>query len=212
MPVRGSATRLERFAACPFAHFAADGLRLASRATQQVQAPELGSFFHAVLQAFYGELARSGLDLGAAGDAQVKELLDGVLGQMIPRLQSEVLLSTGRYRYLGRILSRTLQRTVLWLQTHARRSRFRTIAVEVGFGLPGSSQPALEMPGIEVRGMIDRIDLAEANGRRLVRIIDYKSGSTSFRLADAVHGLNLQLLLYLAAAACLPAFPRRGAP
>ncbi|MDP2872258.1 MAG: exodeoxyribonuclease V subunit gamma [Bacillota bacterium] len=199
-PVRGSATRLERFAGCPFAHFAADGLRLAPRPRQQVQAPELGSFFHAVLQAFYGELARAGLDFAHATQGQVEQLLDAVLGQMVPRLQSEVLLSSGRYRYLSRILSRTMRRTVRWLQAHARRSRFQTVAVEMGFGLPGSQQPALTLPGLEVRGMIDRIDLAQQDGRRLLRIVDYKSGSTSFRLADAVCGLSTQLLLYLAAA------------
>lgn len=228
VPVRASATRLERFAECPFAHFAAHGLRLAPRARRQVQAPELGSFFHAVLQAFYLELGRSQLDLATAGTEQVQQILGGVLEQMVPRLQSEVLLSTGRYRYLGRILSRTLRRTVGWLQTHARRSSFRTVAVEAAFGLPGSGRPPLMIEAddesdfpltqggrtlMEIRGIVDRVDLAEAQGRRLVLIIDYKSGSTSFSLADAVYGLSLHLLLYLAAASeLLPALLGAGGP
>lgn len=206
-PVRGSATRLERFAGCPFAHFAADGLRLAPRSLQQVQAPELGSFFHAVLQAFYLQLERSGVDLATSDTQTVQQLLDAVLEEMTPRLQSEVLLSSGRYRYLGRILARTLRRTVGWLHAHARRSGFRTVLVEVGFGIGrhgGSGVPPLTLgpdgPELELRGMIDRVDLAEDGGRRLMRIIDYKSGSASFSLSGAVHGLNLQLLLYLAAA------------
>lgn len=202
-PVRGSASRLERFAACPFAHFAESGLRLKPRPRQQVRAPELGSFFHAVLQAFFSDLVRNGEDLAAASDERVGEALDRALQRITPRLESQILLSSGRYRYLGRILARTVRRTVSWLCRHARRSAFRTFAVEVGFGLPGSRFPALELEGISLRGVIDRIDLAESEGSRLVRIIDYKSGAYDWHLSDVLHDLKLQLLLYLAAASAM---------
>ena len=46
-----------------------------------------------------------------------------------------------------------------------------------------------------LRGKIDRIDLSE----KLVRLIDYKTGSVSCELKDVRVGVKLQLLLYLAA-------------
>jgi len=199
-PVRGSVSRLERFAACPFAHFAGNGLRLEPRPRRQVTAPELGTFFHAVLQAFFNRLMRSGEDLAGASDEAVERTLKDALDSITPRLQSEVLLSSCRHRYLARILGRTAGRTVWWLRQHARRSAFKTIAVETGFGLPGSRFAALELEGVSLRGVIDRIDLAESEGRRLVRIIDYKSGAAGWKLSEVVHDLKLQLLLYLAAA------------
>jgi ATP-dependent helicase/nuclease subunit B len=199
-PVRGSASRIERFADCPFAHFAGDGLRLEPRPRQQVRAPELGTFFHAVLQAFFNELRHRELAFHEAADDQIAAAAAAALDAITPRLQSEVLLSSGRYRYLARILARTVRRTVWWLGRHARRSAFRTVAVEVGFGLPGSRFGPLDLGAVSLRGVVDRIDLAEESGRRLVRIIDYKSGSSSWNLPDVVHDLKLQLLLYLAAA------------
>ena len=44
---------------------------------------------------------------------------------------------------------------------------------------------------------MDRVDLMEADGRRYVRVVDYKSGSKVFRLDDVYYGLNLQMLIYL---------------
>ena len=54
-------------------------------------------------------------------------------------------------------------------------------------------------------GSIDRIDLW-AGEKPYVRVLDYKRGSKPFSLAEAWAGLQLQLLVYLAAAA-----KRRGA-
>ena len=49
-------------------------------------------------------------------------------------------------------------------------------------------------------GTIDRVDLyVDPQGQRFVRIIDYKTGRKTFRLADALYGLNMQMLVYLAA-------------
>ena len=49
-----------------------------------------------------------------------------------------------------------------------------------------------------MRGRIDRIDEAEAEGVRYVRVIDYKSSARPFRLHRLIHGLDLQLAVYLA--------------
>lgn len=67
---------------------------------------------------------------------------------------------------------------------------------------------------VSVEGTVDRVDLMERDGRRYVRVVDYKSGSKAFRLDDVYYGLNLQMLIYLFAiwkngkgqlADCLPA-------
>ena len=50
---------------------------------------------------------------------------------------------------------------------------------------------------ILVEGTVDRVDVAEINGRRYLRVLDYKSGRKKFLLDDVYYGLNLQMLVYL---------------
>ena len=49
-------------------------------------------------------------------------------------------------------------------------------------------------------GRIDRVDTYETSDKVYVKIIDYKSGNTSFSLVNLYHGLQLQLVVYMNAA------------
>ena len=48
-----------------------------------------------------------------------------------------------------------------------------------------------------MRGRIDRMDVCEDGEKVYVKIIDYKSGSTSFDLLALYYGLQLQLVVYM---------------
>ncbi|MBE6764078.1 MAG: hypothetical protein E7553_07010 [Ruminococcaceae bacterium] len=58
------------------------------------------------------------------------------------------------------------------------------------FSLPDGST-------VQMVGKIDRVDTCDINGIRYVRVIDYKTGTKVFRLADVVEGINLQMLIYM---------------
>ena len=49
-------------------------------------------------------------------------------------------------------------------------------------------------------GKIDRMDTRETEDAVYVRIIDYKSGKTTFQLLNLYYGQQLQLVVYLNAA------------
>ena len=51
-----------------------------------------------------------------------------------------------------------------------------------------------------LRGRIDRIDTYQNEDKVYVKIIDYKSGNTSFQFLNIYHGLQLQLVVYMNAA------------
>ena len=53
---------------------------------------------------------------------------------------------------------------------------------------------------MRLRGRIDRIDTLETEDKVYVKIVDYKSGNTTFSLLNLYHGLQLQLVVYLNAA------------
>ena len=60
--------------------------------------------------------------------------------------------------------------------------------------------PLKDGEAVNLRGRIDRMDVFEDEDKIYVKIMDYKSGSTSFDLALLYHGLQLQLVVYMDAA------------
>ncbi len=51
---------------------------------------------------------------------------------------------------------------------------------------------------VQVEGKIDRTDVMEQDGVQYVRVVDYKTGK-KFKIGDILHGINMQMLIYLAA-------------
>lgn len=53
---------------------------------------------------------------------------------------------------------------------------------------------------VSINGSVDRADVfTDEDGKRYLRIVDYKTGSTKFELKKLYHGLNLQMLIYMLA-------------
>ena len=50
--IRGSVTRLESYAACPYRYFCDYGLRLADREAYEVSAIDIGNLFHRAMEYF----------------------------------------------------------------------------------------------------------------------------------------------------------------
>ncbi|HZG57397.1 helicase-exonuclease AddAB subunit AddB [Paenibacillus sp.] len=204
-PFASSVSRLEQFAGCPFAHFAAYGLRLRERRLYRLEAPDIGQLYHAALSRLSKRLAeerRTWADMDAEECAALASL---AVDELAPRLVSEILFSSNRHRYVTRKLKAVVGRAAEALRAQAMRSGFRQAAAELAFGEEGGLPPLrLTLPdgrAMELRGRIDRIDEARAEGGgRYVRVVDYKSRAHRLRLSDVYYGLSLQLLAYLDAA------------
>lgn len=203
--IRGSVTRLESFQACPFKHFAQYGLHLRERPVFRLQPLDLGQFLHSALKAFGDHMEEKGLTWGALTPAEYGDLCGNVVQQLIPRLQNEILLSSGQYRHLTRRLENTVKRSVERLAEFDRVSHFKPVALEKAFGQGSDALPPLVYPlpdGVvmELVGQIDRLDSACYNGICYLLVIDYKSGGAWISLPEVYYGLKLQLLTYLLAA------------
>lgn len=196
-----SVSRLEKFRACPFAHFAQFGLKLKERQEYRLAAPDLGQFFHAALEMITANLADEGKEWSQLDNADCAILARAAAEQLVPKLQNEILLSTARFRHLTRKLAATIQTTLQILAEHARRGDFRPMNWEISFGPTGPlSSWQIDLDNgrcMEITGRIDRIDGARIGDRLIIRVIDYKSGATSWDLNDLFWGLKMQLLVYL---------------
>lgn len=199
--VKASVSKLEKFAACPFAHFSAYGLKLQERALYKLEAPDMGQFYHAVLKGFVDYLNRQKIEWASLSQEDCRVITSKVVDSLLPKLQNEILLSTNRYRYLSRKLKRTVERAAFVLTEHARRGKFRPIGVELGFGRGEKLPPLVVELGdgmtLELSGRIDRVDMAPGEAGNYFRVIDYKSNIQKLSLDEIYYGLKLQLLTYL---------------
>lgn len=193
-----SVTRLERFAACPFAFFAQYGLKPERVDSFELNTKDEGTFFHSAVNEF---LLRSMDDLGeltaeAAGTRMdaVSDLLLDAMRASGPLGDSAVALAERRR------LKSTARVCAAVLAEHMRGSRFHTAALEQSFGREDGKR-ALTLPGgCVLEGRIDRIDEWRDGATDYLRVIDFKRGGKSLKLSEAYYGLRLQLPVYLAAA------------
>ena len=178
------ATRLERFAACAFAHFLKYGLAVTERVEYEFKAMDMGNVIHQALENFAAELRRKKLDWSSLNDEVRDEIADECLDKVAADYGNTILQSSSRNHYMIERTRRILRRTVWALQKQLKNGEFQPEGFEVSIG----------------GGRIDRMDVLKEDNRVYVKIIDYKTGNTSFDLVSIYHGLQLQLVVYMDAA------------
>ncbi|OAB30073.1 helicase-exonuclease AddAB subunit AddB [Paenibacillus macquariensis subsp. defensor] len=199
--VRTSVSRMEKFVACPFSHFASHGLKLKERQMYRLKAPDIGQLFHSALSDMATQLQNRSVSWGSLTADECRQEASIAVDRLTPLLQGEILLSSKRYAYISRKLKNIVGRASIILGEHARRGNFEPIGLELDFG-PGKTLPPLIFPlpngsVMEVIGRIDRVDMAQGAQGMMLRVIDYKSSQNDLKLHEVYYGLSLQLLTYL---------------
>ena len=201
----GSASRLEDFNKCPFLHYARYGLEARPRRERSMQATDKGTFRHAALEAYVRYVMDNGLDWREIDDEKTFKILEEILPKVMADKKNGALYDTARQRAELWELIESVRFTCCAITRHIAAGRFRPFGCEVSFGRADSIFPALRIDAsngasFRISGIIDRIDsFTDSEGRRLDRVIDYKSGGKDFRFEYLNAGLQLQLPLYAAA-------------
>lgn len=196
-----SVSRLEKYAACPFAYFVQYGLKAKERKIYGFEPPDLGIFMHNVLNEIAKALEKEELTWQEIDKEWCNDAVDIIVEEMVDKIPGYILKSSSRYRYLANRLKRVLSKAVWIISEHMKRSSFVPLGHEVAFG-ENQKYPPIKIVlsnGEEIKliGRIDRVDVLEKEGETYVRIIDYKSGDKTLDLSDVLYGLELQLLVYL---------------
>ncbi len=199
-----SVTRLETYAACAYRHFLQYGMALKERGEFAFEYVDMGNVYHAVLAQFAEKLTENHYTWFDFPEEFAADCVRDVLERCAADYGSTVLYSSARNEYAVTRMGRILTRTVLTLQNQLQKGRFQPESFEISF------QHADQLESINValsgqekmhlQGRIDRIDVAEDDGKLYVKIIDYKSGHKRFDLAALYYGLQLQLVVYMNAA------------
>ena len=192
-----SATRLDLYNSCHFSHFLRYGLDSKPRQRAAFRPSDYGTFVHDVLENTLRAAKNAGIPLDdadgvrrlsqAAADRYEREVLAG--------LEDE----PARFRYLFQRMKQAALAVVRSVAAELSVSDFAPAAFELGFG-PGKELPPVEVEqGVRLRlsGFVDRVDEWLHDGRRYLRVVDYKTGKKSFDFSDVEDGRGLQMLLYL---------------
>ncbi|RDY29288.1 PD-(D/E)XK nuclease family protein, partial [Lachnotalea glycerini] len=202
--LENSVTRLEKYAACAFAHFLTYGLELKERREYNFKAMDMGNIFHQVLELFSKKLMKSGYDWSSIPEEERDTLADACVEECIVDYANTVLYSTARNEYVIDRIKRIVKRTLWALQGQMIKGKFNPSSYEVSFSMADNLESVnislSNEEQIKLKGRIDRMDLYEDEKHVYVKIIDYKSGSTSFDMVALYYGLQLQLVVYLNAA------------
>ncbi|MBR5376999.1 MAG: PD-(D/E)XK nuclease family protein, partial [Lachnospiraceae bacterium] len=183
-----SASELERYAACAYAHYLQYGLKLRERFEFEFDARDIGTLLHEILKNYCEELERRKLTFVNVTDKESDTVLEEILSNAGNERIEKLYESSARNGYMKNRIERIAGRTVETLRFQARQGTFAPSAFEKKFTYDG------------LKGFIDRIDRYEDGQDVYIDIIDYKSGSKKFDADRVYYGLDLQLVIYMSAA------------
>ena len=196
-----SATRLDNLRACHFQHFLKYGLKAQPRQRAAFQATDYGTFVHAVLETVLRDAAAVPGGIRALHEDPDKRraVTERAAQTYIDESLRGAEEDSGRLRYLFSRMKRAIHAVVDSAVAELAVSDFAPAAFELGFGA-GKAMPPIrageELP-VAVSGAVDRVDTWVHNGKRYLRVVDYKTGKKEFSFTDLASGRGLQMLLYL---------------
>lgn len=197
-----SQSRMESYLSCPFSYFLKYNLKLDDEARAELSPSVIGSFLHAILEDFFGEVRSSG--------KSVREISEDEKGAITERAASRYIgdiLGCGygkeRTRVAIKRLCRAASPVIDGICEEFSECKFEPTLFELstdGKEKDDASPIVYEAEGgrkIIIRGKVDRVDTYNHGDDVYVRVVDYKTGAKEFSPKDLDAGINMQMFLYL---------------
>lgn len=203
-----SPSRINDYYSCPFSFFMDAGLKL--RAPSKIKLDQLhkGNYLHRCLENLMtvnvdGKIMYN-KNFVFYTDEQLKE---NIHSAFLKYEDEEIGGSYGKsaaYQKEKELYEQTVFRNIKLIQTEFSGSAFEPAFFEYKLIREnGESLLKLKLSDeltVNISGTVDRADVfTDADGKKYLRVVDYKTGHTDFKLEAIYHGLNLQLLIYLLA-------------
>jgi ATP-dependent helicase/nuclease subunit B len=100
-------------------------------------------------------------------------------------------------------LLKKIERLLILFKKEFAQSEFVPVAFEQKIGSGDGAVSPVVIPltygTLSMIGIVDRVDVFEKDGKKYLRVIDYKSGKKAFSLSKIEHGIDVQMLMYLCA-------------
>jgi len=210
--MRVSPSQLEKYETCPFMYLCCYGYRLRPQRRARLDNLAAGEVTHFVLERIFMQFLADNAEsikkdkcAAFAAFASQREEVGKKVRALLAQYLDECM--GGRQGKSASFLSKLRRMadglTMMVLNTAEEFSNndFIMDGFEVGVG-EESGEVFATLPGnnteVVITGRVDRVDTCRLpDGRKLLRVVDYKSGTKDFRLSDVCSGLSMQMLVYL---------------
>lgn len=198
-----SVSRLEKYRSCPFSYYLQYGLNLKEKEELKIQSFNTGSFMHETIDTFFQYVKQENIALPQllVDEELIEKLVAKIIEEELELSKNIVFTATAKYKILVRRLKKIVTKALKFIIEGLVYSEFDISGTEVEFGKKGEYKPIIlnleNGKRIEITGKIDRIDTAQDETGRYLRIIDYKSSAKNIDLNQVYAGLQIQLLTYL---------------
>ncbi len=179
--VVNSATRLEKYAACAYAHFLEYGLNIVKRQIYELKSTDIGTIYHKCVEQFTIKLRDEQIALDTIDDKKRTELIHESMEYVVKHFDNDTIFESSQNKFILAKCEKVANKTAWAIVEHLKLGNFNPKYFELK---------------VE-NGRVDRVDVLDLDGTRYVKVIDYKSGDTKFSTTDVMQGLRLQLLFYM---------------
>lgn len=197
--MKGSVSSIETYYSCPYRHFIDYGLRPQETESFEETAATTGTYAHAAMETLTRNILSAKEKWAELSDETLDEYVDKAAEQALFEHNREVMRESGRYAYLAKRLKEEVRYSAKAIRDQLMGTSIEVAGSEIGFGFWNDFTVKTPLGEIAIRGKIDRLDIAEADGEKYIRVVDYKTGNKGFELTELFYGVDIQLMVYLLA-------------
>lgn len=199
--IKGSVTSLEKYVDCPYAYFVRYGLGLEERRAYGLEAVDIGVFIHSVIERFFNISSKHNLDLKNLDNDRIYVNVETVVKELMLLPEFAIYADSNKQRYSLSRLENMAKQSIVILLEQIKLGNFLPLWNEKSFsykeGLSSLNIDLSDSERLKLSGKIDRVDICELQDKVLVKIIDYKTGSTKWETDLVYYGKQIQLVSYL---------------
>ena len=156
---------------------------------------------HETIDEFFETIKDENLKLDEITEEQISDVVDKIIDEKLLQNKNYIFTSTAKYRALVNRLKKLIKKALKYIVLSLVNSEFEILGTEIEFDDKGKYKtikiPLESGKMVEISGKIDRIDTAQNEDGKYLRIIDYKSSIKNIDLNEVYAGLQIQLLTYL---------------
>lgn len=199
-----SSTKLDTYNKCHFRYFCQYCLGLKPRQTTEMNFMNWGNLRH---ECFCQLFSSKNPTFEMMSREQIREIIEKAIEKFRQELFKNNFIDDSRTNFLLKKNAEHFEIIALYLQEELKNTKFSPAALEAVLAENQGCLPPLKLAGkngnIIFGGKVDRIDTYKPFGddspEKYIRIIDYKTKTKGFDSISIGNGINMQMLLYMAA-------------